>query len=278
MPLFWARNPRETNFGDELTALIIPALTGLPVHWSPLNRRCLIGAGSVLGWLDGGTTQASRVIWGAGLMVEESTALLHNDLLLRVRGKLTLERIAEKSSRHFSSSSWLDSVGLGDPGLITSLAFPHKRPECPSTILFIPHYVDRYSQDLQQLVYANPDIKVLDVAEDPRILCAEISQARIVLSSALHPLIVADSYGVPNVRVKLSDRVGGGDFKFRDYYSVFDSPPVTHAIDMHTLSSSLGSQLTEIVDQYERRGITLIMTRLSDSLPDALRLVGSLGH
>ncbi len=64
VPLYWARDPRETNFGDELTVLLIPALSGLAVHWSPLDRRCLIGAGSVLGWLDRETTQTPRVIWG----------------------------------------------------------------------------------------------------------------------------------------------------------------------------------------------------------------------
>jgi pyruvyltransferase len=39
----------------------------------------------------------------------------------------------------------------------------------------------------------------------------------------LHGLILADAYGVPNVWAKFSDRLVGGDWKFRDYYSVTDA-------------------------------------------------------
>jgi hypothetical protein len=201
-------------------------------------------------------------------MYEESTAELHNDLIVAVRGKLTLERIAVRSGAH----SNLSVIQLGDPGLITSLAFPHKKPTDPETVLFIPHVVDRNSPELQQLVHANPEIKVLDVTGDPRKLCAEISQARIVLSSALHPLVVADSYGVPNVRVILSDRVHGGNFKFRDYYSVFDAPVPEQFIEINSLMTGFDSQIEEAVKQYERLGIERIITGLLESLPRAIRL------
>jgi hypothetical protein len=225
----------------------------------------------VLAWLDRETTQTPRVIWGAGLMHESSTALLTNDLIVSVRGRFTLERIVEKSSAHTS----LDLVGLGDPGLITSFAFPQSKPINPSSILFIPHLVDRDSIELLQLMNAAPELKVLDVTGDPRPLCLEISQARIVLSSALHPLIVADSYGIPNARVILSDRIHGGDFKFRDYYSVFDSPPSTPSIEVSSLITSLNFQLAEIVEQYERPGIERVITSLSESLDHALQLAST---
>jgi hypothetical protein len=231
----------------------------------------LIGAGSVLGWLDREPTKKPRVIWGAGLMHEESTALLPNDLIVSVRGQLTLERIVGKSSAHTS----LDSVGLGDPGLVTSLAFAHTKPADPSSILFIPHLVDRNSMELRQLLSSVPESKVLDVTRDPRALCAEISQARMVLSSALHPLIVADSYGIPNARIILSDRIHGGDFKFRDYYSVFDAPPSTPSLDVNSLVRSFDLQIAEIVKHYERPGIERVVTCLSESLSHALQLVSA---
>jgi pyruvyltransferase len=38
----------------------------------------------------------------------------------------------------------------------------------------------------------------------------------------MHGLIVSDCYGIPNIRISASDLVAGGDYKFRDYYSVFN--------------------------------------------------------
>ena len=43
-----------------------------------------------------------------------------------------------------------------------------------------------------------------------------------IISSALHGLIAADSFFFPNRWIKLSDNLMGGDFKFNDYYSVYD--------------------------------------------------------
>jgi hypothetical protein len=37
----------------------------------------------------------------------------------------------------------------------------------------------------------------------------------------MHGLIVADSFGIPNMRVIASESLMGGDYKFRDYYSAF---------------------------------------------------------
>ena len=44
------------------------------------------------------------------------------------------------------------------------------------------------------------------------------------MSSAMHGLIAADAMGIPNVRLVLSDRILGGDYKFTDYYSAFGLP------------------------------------------------------
>ena len=37
----------------------------------------------------------------------------------------------------------------------------------------------------------------------------------------MYGLIVADVLYIPNVRMILSDKISGGDYKFNDYYSAF---------------------------------------------------------
>ena len=49
----------------------------------------------------------------------------------------------------------------------------------------------------------------------------QLAECRAVISSAMHGLIASDSLGIPNVRMILSDKITGGDYKYNDYYSVF---------------------------------------------------------
>ena len=46
-------------------------------------------------------------------------------------------------------------------------------------------------------------------------------KCKSVLSSGLHALIISDSLGIPNMRMVVSDKIIGGDYKFRDYYSSY---------------------------------------------------------
>ncbi|HQA91106.1 MAG TPA: hypothetical protein PK316_15725, partial [Sedimentisphaerales bacterium] len=85
-----------------------------------------------------------------------------------------------------------------------------------------------------------------------------------VLSSSLHGLIVADAFGVPNAWLKLSDKVRGNDFKFRDYYSVYDLdekviPLRIEQVDRHAIDG--------IITNHDRPGLETIKERLLDAFP-----------
>lgn len=223
LPLFWAHNPRRPNFGDELAPMILHATTGRHVRWSPLEAQTIVGGGSTLEWLlrdcDARRQRPTRLVWGAGFMYGNSfqAGALSDTQIVSLRGRLTQERVRDV----------VDPVPLlGDLGLLAGRCFEHK-PSRPNTIpvLFIPHYVDEGSSFERDLLARWNDTVVMTTSEQPHTIMSAIAQSSVVVSSALHPLIVADSFGVPNVWIRLSDRVGGGDFKFKDYLSVFDLEP-----------------------------------------------------
>jgi pyruvyltransferase len=46
----------------------------------------------------------------------------------------------------------------------------------------------------------------------------EINRCECIASSSLHGLIFSDSFSIPNVHLKFSNKLAGGNHKFNDYY------------------------------------------------------------
>jgi len=130
----------------------------------------------------------------------------------------------------------------GDPAMILPLLYTPKNSKTNRTI-YIPHHsIYTFSKSLfkDQTLFKiiNPknrkSLKIVD----------EIFNAKIVLSSSLHGLIIADAYGIPNIWVKLDDKVlTGQNFKYYDYFSSVGRNPnlflnfeeLTHIDDINLL-------------------------------------------
>ena len=50
-------------------------------------------------------------------------------------------------------------------------------------------------------------------------VATKISGCTVVFSSSLHGLILADSYGIPNAHIIITNKLQGDTYKFEDYYS-----------------------------------------------------------
>ena len=136
-------------------------------------------------------------------------------------------------------------MAVGDPGLLASRLYPAKGPAF-RVCGIIPHHaelaaikrpedivaMERASGILQdatvgamplfeRLAKSIPGAVVLNPESSPETVVGRISECKTLLSSAMHGLIVADSFGIPNMRVVASESLMGGDYKFKDYYSVF---------------------------------------------------------
>ncbi len=109
---------------------------------------------------------------------------------------------------------------------------------------------------------------MIDVERPCGEVCAEISACARILSSSLHGLVVADSYGIPNARLVLSNQIIGGDFKFRDYaLGIGRSGPGSHLIRCL-------EDIQEACNQLKRRPEHAdpdTITRRSDQLIEALQ-------
>ncbi len=217
----------EYNFGDALNVKIFNDLFGVTADYaSKINAEC-IALGSLMDVLFESkmspVTSIRRIlcpkikIWGTGFIKPQSDSgqyAIRRFDVRALRGRYTLRRMQEYMGED------LEHVVLGDPGLLTSKIFDLSNVEKKYELGIIPHYVDQDSPLLKNIQVKNSI--VIDVTQPVEKTLEQVVQCKHVISSAMHGLIVADSFAIPNMRMVLSDKIVGGDYKFIDYYSALD--------------------------------------------------------
>ena len=169
-----------------------------------LDANNVILIGSILEWVDEYTT-----ICGAGLIQSSSILRAKPKHINCVRGPLTaffLDRQGIETKRVY-----------GDPGLLISEIYKNTQSSpVKGKIGVIPHYVDMNSAWIKYC--RNLDIVVLDVLTPLEEFVDQLCQCEIILSSSLHGIVFAHSYGKPALWIEISEKVIGDGFKFYDYY------------------------------------------------------------
>lgn len=251
LKLYWAHG--KPNFGDWLSPAICEALSGRPVEHVRPNGCDLVALGSILHRVKNGWWARRVHVWGTGF-IDDVAPRRSKHFYHAVRGHKTAERL-----------KGVEVGAFGDPGLLTDLLVPDYQSIPKKYPLgIVPHYQDKEHPAVAEFVARYPGTKVLDVFAELRPLLREFAACEMILSSSLHGLIVADSLGIPNARIKLSGRLRGGDFKFHDYYSVFgirDPQPV----DLGGGVSE--SWLSELRRDWNRPGLEEIKRKLVASFP-----------
>jgi hypothetical protein len=103
------------------------------------------------------------------------------------------------------------------------------------------------------------------VFDPPADVVGAIAGCDFVLSSSLHGLVVADSFGIPNAWLRVSDRQRGEGFKYRDYYAAFGleaGEPWEPGERVPTLAD-----LVAHIGDYRRPGLERLKDRLTASFP-----------
>lgn len=240
----------ENNFGDVLSAKIVEQASGQSVEWVSLKEADLVALGSL-----GERVIKKRLrryvlkgfqplkVWGTGFLAPGPTK---SDRFLDVyalRGKLSAARIQTKST-----------VVLGDPGLLSSYFWP-SASFSRKGILCMSHTHDEGSQswvDAIKRAFPEHEISQISICSNWEEILLKISQSLFVVSTAMHPLIVAASYNVPFLWISSGTLIhSGADYKFKDFFSVFSSEPMS--IDLTSL----------VLDKYSRSELDVALNSSS---------------
>lgn len=213
----WRHESGRHNFGDSLFINIVEALLGRQIAFKgeSLKRRVLFPGGSVLH-----RCLENDVLWGVGLNNPKFHFLkmFPRRIDIRgVRGPLTASFVQHSLGRK-------PPPVVGDPGLLVGELFPDLggaiSQEHPVGV--IHHFNDAVASRRDDVFYIDP-------LRDPIEVLPDIRKCELIVSSSLHGIIVAESYGIPARWLKTNSVP---HFKYLDYYlSTGRSPEPCESVD-----------------------------------------------
>lgn len=162
----------------------------------------LVSVGSVMN-----AVRPGDIVWGTGVIQPGTIGGAGAASIYAVRGPKTRDELI--------------SIGIscpkryGDPALLYPQIYTPENIEKTHEWGLIPHYIDVDHPGVEQLEAKG--FKIIDILAGKHEFVDQLHSVEKVLSSSLHGLIAADAYGIPNARIRFTDKVVGGDFKFMDY-------------------------------------------------------------
>ena len=206
------------NFGDDINYALVKYLSNnkyvinirrnilFEKKLNILNYACI---GSIIDTY----LNKNTIVWGSGSMegkIENAEKPLK---ICSVRGPLTRQVLLKNG---------IDCPeNYGDPALLLPMIFPCKQ-EKKYKYGLIPHICDYKLPNISifREKYKESAI-IIDLKNyvDWHDIVIQINQCEYIISSSLHGLIISDAYGIPNIWIKLSNNIIGGNFKFLDYFA-----------------------------------------------------------
>ncbi|MDD6786028.1 MAG: polysaccharide pyruvyl transferase family protein, partial [Eggerthellales bacterium] len=200
---WWAsKDLKDNNIGDYLAPLIndwMLSKEGIENHVDK-GPVFLASVGSVLG-----LSLNDCTVWGSGLLSDQISPTINPS-----HKKMDIRAVRGPNTKAFLESRGYQCPDVfGDPAMLMPLLYPAEPREKKGPVV-IKHY--RATQDV-------PDnLRHLDIlTSDYKGFIHELLASTLVISSSLHGIILAESYGVPAVLLN-DNRVGFSLFKYEDWY------------------------------------------------------------
>lgn len=199
---YWQRSDGGKNLGDDLSPVICDYLcreNGIDSSRIQEKTKHLYAIGSILGF---GCQNAT--VWGSGVL--EPYRLYKRNIK---SAKLDVRAVRGPLTREYLLKMGVTCPAVyGDPAILMPYIY-QPASYCPkNAVSVIYHYAHRL--DVPE------GMKEISIsADDYKMVIDEIIASRIIISSSLHGIILAETYGVPAIYL---NEQGNVPFKFKDYY------------------------------------------------------------
>lgn len=207
----WGRG--LNNFGDCLQPYIARHYGLLPVYVTSQRKSDIILQGSILQTIP---NDYKGYILGTG--GDQFDYDFPFATVIGVRGKLSRSNLIKFHPER-------GNVLLGDTGLLMAKVFPEQVKKIYNLGIIL-HFVDHNTEVAKKYKenFESENVLFINVLESPAKVIKQIKQCKNIISSSLHGLIIADAFGIPNIRIvdRKTMPTPFYDYKFEDYYSSID--------------------------------------------------------
>ncbi len=209
IPLMWWVKPYPGNFGDWLSPLVVAHYSTNPIkHFDVTEvsvRKHIVALGSI-----GRFIRSNSVVLGTGISSDDLTLHPKADYV-SVRGPHTAKALAAAGGKKVAE--------FGDPGLILSELISVTRGKTNGKVAFVRHF--SHSAIPVQLPPHVDELSVMmSQRADIEVFVKTLAEYDKVLTSAMHVMIVCQSYGIPCGLVTFKgfeENVHGSGIKYEDY-------------------------------------------------------------
>lgn len=214
----WSKldNDEYENLGDYLSKVVVSHFMIKKKGEINLKSHTLYAIGSILGM-----RCQDAIVWGSGILNTSKHRMMNikfSSLDIRaVRGPKTRQELLKLGKNC--------PAIYGDPAILMPEIFVPKIQTKKHKITLIRHYAD------ENIIPDNFNINVLDIiTKDYENFITEICQSELVISSSLHGIILAETYGIPAMLLLPK---GANTFKYEDWYSSTDrfDVVIAHSIE-----------------------------------------------
>lgn len=237
-------NSEKQNLGDWLALPIFDFMTR---HYrlqknkkvSRTKHLYTIGSLVVMGYQD-------ATVWGSGILFSEPSGSVWKRNAYRtldarcVRGPETMRRLKENGID-------VSSCKMGDPGVLMPMVYQPAEYDTKKEYGIIKHMS-------KKTTLAENEIDIM--TDDWKKTIDEIYNSKLIISSSLHGIILAEAYGIP--AILLDDVVKGDRFKYNDYY--YSTGRTVYPV-ASSVEEALQMEIPEVPDLSELR------QNLLDSFP-----------
>lgn len=295
VPLSWVATTEAqpaTNFGDGLSALVVSALADLPVERANFDQDSerIVAVGTI------GQNQKNGVLhfWGTGVDASRNPLGIEGPYQRPPNTEFNVHALrGPLSSAAFAAAGISVPDVYGDPVWLLPRIWPLKDVKKTHELGVVLHISELEAQTPKAVVrdiyarYKVPEelqgsIRLINTfapasVDGMRDKVREILSCRRILSTSLHGLVIAETYGIPcawfatygkgeNVELSLHDPASQVDHRIRDFYRGLGRDSIrTYALDRKLITDWTAAMA--FVDGYWTREESYDPTELVRAFP-----------